>query len=97
LPTRAKRSGPTGRASQTCSRFNSASLGQWRDAVQAKGKWIGTLIADVLGLDVDSKTHRTKVAGILKTWIASGALRKVTRQDENRHSRTFVEVGEWAN
>ena len=33
---------------------------------------------------------------LLKTWIKSGALKRIERLDEHRHEKTFIEVGTWA-
>jgi hypothetical protein len=69
--------------------------GQWREHPQADD-WIGKAVAEVLELDLDRKQDRAKVTTLLKTWIKSGALKRVERKDESRRKRAFVEVGIWA-
>lgn len=70
--------------------------GRWRESSQAK-EWAGYAIASVLKLDPGSKAHRAKVAGLLKTWIATGMLVVVEGEDAARRKRSFIEVGELAN
>ena len=68
---------------------------RWRENVQA-ADWVGKAIAGVLKLDPDSKTDRGRISGMLRTWLASGALTKVRGVDLKGNERTFVEVGTWA-
>jgi hypothetical protein len=70
--------------------------GRWRESVQAKD-WVGKAVAQALSLDPDSKAHRSKITGLLKTWIKNDALRLVDERDERREIRTYVVVGEVAN
>jgi hypothetical protein len=42
------------------------------------------------------KPDRAPVNTLLRTWIKNGALKKVERQDDQRHVKIFVEVGTWA-
>ena len=67
-----------------------AASGQYRADPQSKD-WIGVAVADVLHLDAEDDAKRIKA--ILKTWFASGALRKVERKDSQYKARTFVEPG----
>lgn len=69
--------------------------GHWRENVQAK-EWVGHAVAEALDLDLDDKTSREKVKGLLKTWLKSGALVIVEALDEHRKSRKTVGVGRWA-
>ena len=69
--------------------------GRWRADVQAN-EWVGRAVANVLTLNPDSKTDRARISEMLRTWFASGALRKVEGQDDKRKTRMFVEVGTWA-
>lgn len=69
--------------------------GQWRENTQAKD-WAGKAVAEALGLDLDEKTDRQKVKALLATWIKTEALRKVSRPDEHRKERDWIEVGRWA-
>jgi hypothetical protein len=66
--------------------------GRSRESPQAKD-WAGHAVAKVLGLDGANKAHRAKIAGLLKTWIGSGALAVVEGLDDRREKRSFIEVG----
>ena len=68
------------------------AAGRWRESPQAKD-WAGHAVASVLKLDAANKAHRAKIAGLLKTWIATGALVIVEGLDSARRPRSFVEVG----
>ncbi|MCA1410276.1 AAA family ATPase [Bradyrhizobium sp. NBAIM20] len=65
--------------------------GQWRANSQAKG-WVGVPIAKALNLSLAVKTEKAKVAGLIKIWLASGALVEVEKPDENRKMKKFIEV-----
>jgi hypothetical protein len=65
--------------------------GQWREHVQASA-WVGRAVAEALDLDIDNKSDRTKITGMLALWRKSGSLIITERLDENRKSRKFVEV-----
>ncbi|MDQ2765091.1 MAG: helicase RepA family protein [Pseudomonadota bacterium] len=71
--------------------------GQWRADVQAK-EWVGKVVADVIGVsgESDAKVDRAKINGLLRSWVANGALVKVEGKDGKSMPRTYVEVGEWA-
>jgi hypothetical protein len=69
--------------------------GEWRANVQAQ-EWAGVAIAQVLGLDLNKKPDKAKVKGLLKTWIKNGALKEVTKPDEKRMPKKFIDVGERA-
>lgn len=69
--------------------------GQWRESPQAKD-WVGKAIASVLDLNLDDKAAKQKIKALLATWIKTGALVKVSRPDEHRKDRDWVEVGKWA-
>lgn len=71
------------------------AAGSYKQDVKAK-EWVGLAVADVLGLDAQSEADRTKIKTLLKTWVQNKALKVVRKQDESRHERPFVEVGEWA-
>jgi hypothetical protein len=66
-----------------------------RENSQAKD-WAGLAIAEVLGLDPTEKTNRHKISSCIKTWVASGALRRGEIEDEKGKKRPILEVGEWA-
>jgi hypothetical protein len=67
--------------------------GAWRKDVRAKN-WVGEAIATALNLDLDDPADKQKVTGMLKVWIGVGSLVVVERLDDERHARTFVEVGD---
>jgi AAA domain-containing protein len=72
------------------------AVGRWRESVQAKD-WAGNAVAGVMDLDVANRAHKSKIAKLLKTWIANGVLVVVEGEDANRISRKFIEVGTSAN
>jgi len=72
------------------------AAGNYRANVQAND-WVGKVVAEALDLDIEDTADKTKVKGILKTWLKSGALVKVEKEGEDRKLRPFIEVGEWAN
>jgi hypothetical protein len=49
------------------------AAGRWRESSQAKD-WAGYAVADVLRLDATNRAHKSKIAALLKTWVASGML-----------------------
>ncbi|BBO06567.1 hypothetical protein SG09_59170 [Bradyrhizobium ottawaense] len=65
--------------------------GQWRANSQAKG-WVGVPIAKALNLSLSVKAEKAKVAGLIKIWLASGALVEVEKSDENRKMKKFIAV-----
>jgi len=69
--------------------------GEWRESAAAE-KWAGHAVAEVLDLDVTLTPVQARLKSLLKTWIETGALKTVRRQDEHRKERTFIVVGEWA-
>jgi hypothetical protein len=71
------------------------SEGEWRESAQSS-EWVGKAVAEVLDLDLESAPLQNRVKSLLKTWLASGALKVVTKLDEHRKERKFVEVGQWA-
>jgi AAA domain len=68
---------------------------QWRESAQSP-QWAGNAVAEVLDLDVSDAAPLARVKSLLKTWLASGALKVVTKPDEQRKEKKFVEVGQWA-
>jgi hypothetical protein len=65
-----------------------------RENVQAKD-WAGHVIAGVLDLDASDKADRNKIQSCIKTWVASGALRIGSIEDDKGKIRPILEVGEW--
>jgi hypothetical protein len=74
---------------------NKVAAGAWRADVQAAA-WVGRPIADALNLDLDEPADKAKAKTLLKTWLKSGALIEIEKEDDKREPRRFVEVGEWA-
>jgi hypothetical protein len=71
------------------------AAGDWRESEQA-ADWAGKAVAEVLRFDLSSAPLKSKVKALLKSWLASGALRVVRRNDRDRKERPFIEVGQWA-
>jgi hypothetical protein len=69
--------------------------GKWREDSRATA-WVGKAVAEVLTLDARDKVVRKRIISMLAVWIASGALKIVEGDDDIRHKREFVMVGEWA-
>lgn len=67
--------------------------GQWRADIRARDRWVGHVIADVCGIDIDD--HAGRIKDILKEWLRSDMLRQVEKEDQHRKPRQFVEVGIW--
>lgn len=61
---------------------------------QAGAEWIGALIGDICGLDLDE--DKAQIKAVLKGWMASGSLVKAEWVDAKRMRRPVIEVGEWA-
>ena len=68
------------------------SHAQWRDDVRAS-EWVGKAVAQVLRLDTTRPADKAKILSLLRTWIASGALVRVQKEDKDRHLKFYVEVG----
>jgi hypothetical protein len=54
--------------------------------------WVGYAIGRICGLDPDDKGQRKKLGQLIRKWVESDVLRKVSRPDKNREWRDFVEV-----
>jgi hypothetical protein len=67
----------------------------YRANVQAQ-QWVGRAIADVLGLDIGDAAAMQQVKGLLRIWLANGALVITTTKDGKGTERPIVEVGRWA-
>lgn len=72
-------------------RTNCASR-EWRESPQAK-KWVGKMVADVIGLDLDNPADKYKVKRQVKTWINNGVLKVEELFDDSRQKRKFVMPG----
>lgn len=66
-----------------------------RASNQVKDGWAGLIVAEVLALD--AVKDRGRITRLLKTWVASGALRETKVNDEKANPRPCVEVGQWAS
>ena len=64
----------------------------WRESPQA-ADWFGKLVAEELGLDLDTKLGKAKVRSIIRTWIGNGAFKVEERQDGRRETRKFIVLG----
>jgi hypothetical protein len=67
--------------------------GKWRAHPQAK-EWAGFAVAAALDINITTKAGKTKVSGMLATWLAAGSLIEVDGEDEKRMPRKFIEVRE---
>jgi len=72
------------------------SEGEWRENPQTKDAWVGNVVANVVGLDLDKKHERKRAQTLIFAWVRAGSLLVVEREDSKRMKRKFVEVGEWA-
>lgn len=71
--------------------------GIWRANSQAKN-WVGNIVADVMGFDIKDPHARETIKGLLRVWIANGALCVVSRRDESkRKDFEYVVVGSDTN
>jgi hypothetical protein len=67
--------------------------GKWRENAQAKD-WVGKAVAEALDLNIEKKSERAKVNGMLKAWLSAGSLVVIDGEDEKRMPRKFIEVKE---
>ncbi len=58
--------------------------------------WVGKLVAYVLDKNLDEPGTKAGIEKMIGTWLATGALRTVSRQNERRETSDYVEVGAWA-
>ena len=56
--------------------------------------WAGDVVAEALGLDVDS--DRKRIKRMIETWLKSGALLKQNVEDGSRQTRPCIQVGDRA-
>jgi hypothetical protein len=70
---------------------NAIRAGRWRESSQAKD-WVGRAIAKALALDLDNKSDKAKVSGLIKVWLSQGSLVVVEEMDEKRMPKKFVQV-----
>jgi hypothetical protein len=70
------------------------SAGEFREDAQATA-WAGNAVAQVLNLDVNTKSDKARIKQLLAAWIKEGALQVVTRPDTKSMARKWIEVGRW--
>ena len=58
------------------------------------GQRLGRQAAKALGLDLDSKSGKAKVKGLIKIWIEAGSLVVVEEKDDHREIKNFVKVAD---
>lgn len=66
--------------------------GSFRHSAQSPA-WVGTILADVLDLDLDDPANKKRVQDILGQWIENEALAVVEGKDDKGNARKFVVVG----
>jgi AAA domain len=70
--------------------------GPWLASARSP-RWVGIPAAEAVRLDLSDPHERKRVLTLVKTWIENRWLKTVTREDETRHERVFVEVGNRAD
>jgi hypothetical protein len=73
-----------------------AATGEYMRDPRAKDGWFGEVIAEVVGLDVE--TQRPLIEKVLATWLELGLLKTVSLnkgKETNYRERKFVEAGDW--
>ena len=56
-------------------------------------RWVGGVVADVLGFDIEHEDGRSQIKDSLKAMLDAGALKSVGWRDERRHLTLAVAVG----
>jgi hypothetical protein len=67
--------------------------GEWRESPQS-GSWAGHTIGKALGLDSSDPAAKEAIKRALKGWVSDGTLRIVTKPDQYRSPKKFIEVAE---
>lgn len=62
---------------------------EWRESIQSND-WIGRLIAEVAGLDIEDRAIRAKVKKVARSWLSTGVLAVEHRQDKSRGREVAV-------
>lgn len=68
--------------------------GDFREDIRSP-EWAGTVVAQVLGIDIEGPPGRARVKQLLAKWIDAGALRIEIGKNDQRKRMTFIRVGEW--
>ncbi len=71
--------------------FQKICAGSWREDLRS-ADWVGFPIAETLGLDSNSPTHKAHIKAVITMMIKQGFLTVTTKLDANRKSRQYVEV-----
>jgi hypothetical protein len=66
----------------------------WRESSQSK-EWVGHAIADACRLDSGDDRDKAKIKSMIKTWLREGVLETVEMEDNHRHAKRFIIVGNW--
>jgi hypothetical protein len=66
-------------------------------AAPQAGDWVGKMVAEVLGLDIENAVDRALVRELLDDLRKTHAIKYVERPDKHRNKRLFVEIGQWVN
>lgn len=66
--------------------------GSYRKDIQARD-WVGKLVAEVIGLDLDDVHAKAKVKALVKQWLKAGALKEVDKKDAKGELRPFITAG----
>lgn len=59
-------------------------------------EWVGKIVAYVLDRNLDDEGEARAIDKMVRTWLASGALKTIERANEKREVVEYVEVGTWA-
>lgn len=68
---------------------------EWRKDIRAPD-WVGRAVAEVMKLEVENPADRNTIKGLLHIWTENGMFKVVSKQDDKRRLREFVEVDQWA-
>jgi hypothetical protein len=64
-----------------------------RKDVQAKGSWIGYLIAEIVGLDADDRMEQNKIKGIVQEWLRAKVLEIIRIKSADRKEKPCLRLG----
>lgn len=72
-----------------------AALGErvWRANVQAKDEWVGVLVAEIAGLDLEVASEKERVKQMIRDWTEKKWLKVDKMRDEKGRERPVVVVG----
>jgi hypothetical protein len=71
-----------------------ASAGRWRKSPQAVDEpWVGILVAEVLGKDLDKPGERRVVRKLIGLWMEKKALEEYTAKDGHGEEKPYVRGG----